>query len=157
MALFRVGESSAPRFVGIAVSANLFPDHEGELFHLNCTLRLSSTMTRLDLNRNARARRAQSWLATPLWAGKSSANATASTRGQRGEPARGEGAGNLGSPNSTFWRRFCPRSARAAPIDKSVSLVLPPPPLAQIRFIKVPQLRLGVAVLAVSELRSLPL
>ena len=69
MALFRVGESSAPRFVGIAVSANLFPDHEGEPFHLNCTLRLSSTMTRLDLNRNARTRRAQSWLATPLWAG----------------------------------------------------------------------------------------
>ena len=59
MALFRAGESSAPRFVGTAVSANLFSDHEGELFHLNCTLRLSSTMTRLDLNRNARARRAE--------------------------------------------------------------------------------------------------
>ena len=102
LALFRAGESSAPRFVGIAVSTNLFSDHEGELFHLNCTLRLSSTMTRLDLNRNARARRAQSWLATPLWAGKSSANATASTRGQRGEPARGEGAGILGRPGSVI-------------------------------------------------------
>ena len=89
MALFRAGESSAPRFVGIAVSTNLFSDHEGELFHLNCTLRLSSTMTRLDLNRNARARRAQTWLATPLWAGKSSANACASVRGQQGAAAMG--------------------------------------------------------------------
>jgi len=87
MALFRAGESSAPRFVGIAVSTNLFSDHEGELFHLNCTMRLSSTMTRLDLNRNARARRAETRLNRPLWAGKSSANASASARGQQGEPA----------------------------------------------------------------------
>ena len=57
---------------------------------MNCTLRLSSTMTRLDHNRNARARRAKSRLATPLWAGKSRANAAASLRGQQGEPARGE-------------------------------------------------------------------
>ena len=76
--------------MGIAVSTSLFPAHEGELFHLNCTLRLSSTMTRLDLNRNASARRAETRLATPLWAGKSRANATASVRGQRGEPARGK-------------------------------------------------------------------
>ena len=82
LAPFPVLESSAPRFVGIAVSTNLFSDHEGELFHLNCTLRVSSTMTRLDLNRNARASRALAWLTTPLWAGKSSANAAASLRGQ---------------------------------------------------------------------------
>ena len=90
MALFRAGESSAPMFVCTAVSTNLFLDHEGELFHLNCTLRLSSTMTRLVLNRNARARRAETRLAKPLWAGKSRANAAASLRGQQGEPARGE-------------------------------------------------------------------
>ena len=102
MALFPVFESPAPRFVGIAVSISLFPDHEGELFHLNCTLRLSSTMTRLVLNRNARARRAQTLLATPLWAGKSSANASASVRGQQGEPARGEAHSRL-SPKDCHW------------------------------------------------------
>ena len=102
LALFRAGQSSAGRFVGIAISTNLFSGHEGELFHLNCTMRLSSTMTRLDLNRNARARRAETRFATPLWAGKSSANASASARGQRGEPARGEGAGILGRPGSVI-------------------------------------------------------
>ena len=59
-----------------------------ELFHLSCTMRLSSTMTRLALNRNARARRAHTRLTKPLWAGKSSANASASVRGQQGEPAQ---------------------------------------------------------------------
>ena len=96
LALFRAGQSSAGRFVGIAVSTNLFSGHDGELFHLNCTMRSSLAMTRLALNRNARARRAETRLATPLWAGKSSANAAASLRGQQGEPARGEGAGILG-------------------------------------------------------------
>ena len=90
IALFRAGQSSAGRFVGIAVSTSLFPDHEGELFHLNCTLRLSLTMTRLDLNRNARASGALTWLTKPLWAGKSSANAAASLRGEQGVAARGE-------------------------------------------------------------------
>ena len=102
LALFRAGQSSAGRFVGIAISTNLFSGHEGELFHLNCTMRLSSTMTRLDLNRNARARRAETRFATPLWAGKSSAITAASLRGQRGEPARGEGAGILGRPGSVI-------------------------------------------------------
>ena len=43
LAPFPVLESSAPRFVGIAVSSNLFRAHEGELIHMNCTLRVSST------------------------------------------------------------------------------------------------------------------
>ena len=60
----------------------------GALFHLICTMRLSSTMTRLALNRIARAKGAETRLATPLWAGKSSANAPASVRGQQGEPAQ---------------------------------------------------------------------
>ena len=50
LALFRAGQSSAGRFVGIAISTNLFSGHEGELFHLNCTMRLSSTKARLVLN-----------------------------------------------------------------------------------------------------------
>ena len=118
LALFRAGQSSAGRFVGIAVSTSLFPDHEGEPFHLNCTLRLSSTMTRLDLNRNARARRAQSWLATPLWAGKSSANATASLRGQQGEAAapalREFWAAQTGS--SSFYIGVSPHCRAKTPI-----------------------------------------
>ena len=115
MALFPVFDSSAPRFVGIAVSTNLFRAHEGELFHLSCTMRLSSTMTRLMLNRNARARRANTQEARPLWAGKSSANASASLRGQQGEPARGEGGRNLGSPNSNFGERFSTKSPKVLP------------------------------------------
>ena len=89
--------------MGIAVSTSLFPDHEGELFHLNCTLRLSLTMTRLVLNRNERASRALTWLATPLWAGKSRANATASVRGQQDEPARGEAARFLAAQTGSFF------------------------------------------------------
>ena len=52
-------------------------------------MRLSSTMTRLALNRIARAKGAETRLATPLWAGKSSATATASARGQQGAAAHG--------------------------------------------------------------------
>ena len=69
---------------------------------MNCTLRLSSTMTRLDHNRNARARRAVTQEARPLWAGKSSANAAASLRGQFGEAARGEGARILAGCRNRF-------------------------------------------------------
>ena len=60
----------------------------GELFHLICTMRSSLAMTRLALNRNARARRSKNRLARPLWAGKSSANSTASARGQQGAAAQ---------------------------------------------------------------------
>ena len=45
LALFRAGQSSAGRFVGIAISTNLFSGHEGELFHLNCTMRLSVSLS----------------------------------------------------------------------------------------------------------------
>ena len=61
----------------------------GELFHLSCTMRSSLAMTRLALNRNARARMAKNRGDRPLWAGKSSANSTASARGQQGAAAHG--------------------------------------------------------------------
>ena len=97
-ALFGAGESSACGFVGIAVSSSLFPAHEDELFHLNCTMRFIVTMTRLALNRIARARGVETRLATPLWAGKSSANACASVRGQQGAAAMGHIARFLAHP-----------------------------------------------------------
>ena len=136
MALFRAVESSAPRFVGTAVSTNLFSDHEGELFHLNCTLRLSSTMTRLDLNRNARAHRAETWLTKALWAGKSSANATASVRGQQGEPASVLFARILGSPKQHFgdvssqsaaWSPIASRCAFGSCVGVFRFVKVPPP------------------------------
>ena len=98
LALFRAGQSSAGRFVGIAISTILFSGHEGELFHLNCTMRFIVTMTRLALNRIARERGVETRLATSLWAGKSSANACASVRGQQGAAAMGHIARFLAHP-----------------------------------------------------------
>ena len=69
-----------------------------ELFHLNCTMRFIVTMTRLALNRIARERGVETRLATSLWAGKSSANACASVRGQQGAAAMGHIARFLAHP-----------------------------------------------------------
>ena len=79
------------------------------------TLRLSSTMTRLVLNKNARARRAQVQEATPLWAGKSSANASASVWGQQGERAQAVFA-RIWAAQTGFLATFLHKMAQSLPL-----------------------------------------
>ena len=108
----------------------------GELFHLSCTMRSSLAMTRLALNRNARARRAKNRLARPLWAGKSSANAAASLRGQQGEPASVLSARILCSPKQHFgdvssqsaaWSPIASRCAFGSCVGVFRFVKVPPP------------------------------
>ena len=106
----------------------------GELFHLSCTMRSSLAMTRLALNRNARARTAKNRGDRPLWAGKSSANASASARGQQGAAAAGQKARILGHADSTFGDV----SLHSAGLTPIASAALFGSCVGVFRFVKVP-------------------